>query len=174
MGIKQKILSGLKNYWINVFYITLVFSVFSSYRRLILAHYQISYENYGISLINGLILAKVILVAEHLHIGRGFEDRPLAVPVLYKSFLFTVCVMILSIAESNIRGFWKAKACGSAFDTFLGTVSYEWLAGMLAVFVIFIPFFAIRELERVLGSGKISKLFFQRREGAGPEENGRR
>jgi hypothetical protein len=164
MGIKQKILSGLKNYWINVFYITLVFSVFSSYRRLILAHYQISYENYGISLINGLILAKVILVAEHLHIGRGFEDRPLAVPVLYKSFLFTVCVMILSIA----------KACGSAFDTFLGTVSYEWLAGMLAVFVIFIPFFAIRELERVLGSGKISKLFFQRREGAGPEENGRR
>jgi hypothetical protein len=54
----------------------ILFAVFTNYRRLIRAHYLISYEEYGFSVIKALILAKVILVAEKLCLGRGLEDKP--------------------------------------------------------------------------------------------------
>ncbi|MDD5356043.1 MAG: hypothetical protein PHY56_05875 [Candidatus Omnitrophica bacterium] len=162
MGLKQKILSGLKAYWINVLYITSFFSIFTDYRRLILAHYQITYKDYGISLIKGLVLAKVILVAEHFHLGTGFENKPLIFPTLYKSFLFTICVAILSVIEVMTRGFLKAEGFSKAQDIFIKCFSYEWFAGMLVAFAAFIPFFGIRELSRVLGKGKISELFFRK------------
>ncbi|MFA5272478.1 MAG: hypothetical protein WC412_09120, partial [Candidatus Omnitrophota bacterium] len=40
--------------------------------------------------------------------------------------------------------------------------TYDWFAGMLIAFAVFIPFFAIKELSRVLGEGKISALFFHK------------
>ncbi|MBP7836217.1 MAG: hypothetical protein KA022_01925 [Candidatus Omnitrophica bacterium] len=160
-GTKQKIWEGFKSYWINALYITLFFSVFANYTRLILAHYEIAYAHYGVSLIKGLILAKVILIAEHLHIGEGFEDKPLAIPTLYKSFLFTLCVILLGAIELVIRALLHGGNSTAIFNTFSNGFSYEWLAKMWVVFVIFIPFFAMRELSRVLGRGKISKLFFQ-------------
>ncbi|MCK9614096.1 MAG: hypothetical protein M0R48_01175 [Candidatus Omnitrophica bacterium] len=167
MRLKQKILDKFKTYWVNVFYITLFFSIFTDYRRLILAHYQIYYGAYGISFIKGLVLAKVILVAEHFHLGRGFEDMSLIVPTLYKSFMFTICVAILSIIEFMVRGFLKAEGLIKVSDVFIKCFSYEWFSGMLIVFAAFIPFFGIRELGRVLGSGKISELFFHRKIAAG-------
>ncbi len=165
MRLKEKILREFKAYWINVLYITVFFSIFIDYRRLILAHYQISYKAYGISLINGLVLAKVILVAEHLGLGRRFEDKPLIFPTLYKSFLFTLCVAVLSVVESLVRDFFRAGASVVVPDAFLKCFSYEWFAGMLIVLAAFIPFFGIRELSKVLGEGKISELFFRRKAG---------
>jgi hypothetical protein len=162
MRLRQKIFREMKRYWINVLYITLFFSIFTDYRRLILAHYQITYKEYGISLIKGLVLGKVILVAEHLHLGKGFEDKPLIVPTLYKSFLFTICVAILTIIEAMIRAFLKKEGFANVPDMFVKCFSYDWFASTLVVFAFFIPFFAMRELGRVLGEGEISRLFFRR------------
>jgi len=161
MGLKQKILSGLKAYWINVLYITLFFSIFTDYRRLILAHYQIPYKDYGISLIKALVLAKVILVAEHFRLGTGFENKPLIYPTMYKSFLFTIAVAILSVIEAMIRGFLRAEGFAGVQNMIIKCFTYDWFAGMLIAFAAFIPFFAIKELSRVLGKGKISELFFR-------------
>jgi hypothetical protein len=44
----------------------------------------------------------------------------------------------------------------------------EWLSSALVVFFVFIPFFAVRELGRVLGEGMISGLFFRRRSAMEP------
>lgn len=162
MELKQKIFREFKTFWINVLYITLFFSVFTDYRRLVLAHYRIVYADYGISLIKGLVLAKVILVAEHLHLGRRFEDKPLVIPTMYKSLLFTICVAVLSVIEASTRSLLRAKGFTGVEDVFIKCFSYEWFAGMLVVFTAFVPFFAFREMARVLGEGKISELFFRR------------
>ncbi len=167
-GWKQKILHELIEYWLSVLYMAGFFSVFTNYRRLILAHYQISYEAYGFSVIKALVLAKVVLVAKGLRLGRGFEDKPLIVPTLYKGFLFTVFVAVFDVVESMIRSFIHGRGPMGAFDELMSRFNYEWLAGSLVVFFSFIPFFAVRELRQVLGEGKIGKLFFQRRSALEP------
>jgi hypothetical protein len=74
-------------YWINVLYLTLVLAAFTSYRRLILAHYYISYENVGISLIKALVLAKVNVIGGVFHFARRFENRSLILPTLFIAYL---------------------------------------------------------------------------------------
>ena len=73
-GLKQTILHELIRYWLIVLYMTIFFGAFASYRRLLLAHYGISYEDYGIAVIRALVLGKVVLVAETLRLGRGYEE----------------------------------------------------------------------------------------------------
>src|SRR5688572_787683 len=160
-GWKQKILHELKNYWLLVLYMSIFFGVFTTYRRLLLAHYEISYEDYGISIIRALVLCKVVLVAEVLHLGRRFEEKPLIVPTLYKTFLFTVCMMVYDIAEGLFRGLLGVLGLLGAVDEVMSRFNYEWLSRALVIFFAFIPLFAIRELTRVLG-GRVTDIFFQR------------
>ena len=150
-------------YWINVLYLTIFFSVFTNYRRLILAHYHINYGEYGISVIKALVLAKVILIVEHLPFGRGFEDKPLIIPTLYKSSIFTISVAIFTVIETLIRSFLIEKGFIAAPAISVRHSLYEWSAGALVIFCVFIPFFAMKELSRVLGQGVILKLFFRKK-----------
>jgi len=61
-------------------------------------------------------------------------------------------------------GLWKGKGGMGGLVDFLEKGHHELLAGCLVIFVAFIPFFAFRELGRVLGEGKIWDLFFRRRD----------
>jgi len=161
-GLKQTILHELIRYWLIVLYMTIFFGAFASFRRLLLAHYGISYEDYGIAVIRALVLGKVVLVAETLRLGRGYEEEPLIVPTLYKTFLFTVCVAVFDIAEGLVRGFLGGLGSIGAVDDVVSRFNYEWLSRVLVIFLAFLPFFAVRELRRVLGEG-VTDIFFRRR-----------
>ena len=168
-GWKHKLFLEMTAYWINVAYLTLLFAVFTSYRRLILAHYDISYSSWGISLIKALVLAKVIMVGSLFHFDRVLENKPMILPTLLKSFLFTFWVGLFALVESAIRGFLHGKGLAGALDHLLSEGTHEFFAKCLVVFVAFIPFFAFKELGRVLGKGIIWGLFF--RKGPGAETN---
>lgn len=147
-------------YWMTVLYLALFFGTFTMYRRLILAHHEIEYLNYGFALIQALVLGKVVLLGEWMHLGRLFQNRPLLLPTLVKAAVFTVFVAAFKIAEHTIGGLLHGAGPTAGFHDFIGKGRNELLASSLVVFFTFIPFFAFRELNRVLGKGKIRKLFF--------------
>ena len=41
----------MAEYWINVFYLTLIFAAFTQYRRFVLAAHDITYTNYWVAVI---------------------------------------------------------------------------------------------------------------------------
>jgi hypothetical protein len=162
---KQKILHELAVYWIYVAYLTLVFASFTQYRRLILADVGISYTNYGVALIEALIFAKVIMIGDALHLGRGLEHKPLIVPTVLKTVVFTLFVAVFTLIEHAVKGIVKGKGGLEGLMGFFDKGYQEVLAGALVVFAALIPFFALRELARVLGGeGKILALLFRRRD----------
>ena len=164
-GLKEKVLAELISYWVIVLYMAIFFGAFSTYRRLLLAHHGISYEDYGIAVIRALVLGKVVLVAETLRLGRGYEEWPLIVPTLHKTFLFTVCVAVFDIAEGLVRGLIGGLGPMGAVDGVMSRFNYEWLSRALVVFFAFLPLFAVRELRRVLGAG-VTDVFVHRRSAA--------
>ena len=168
-GLKQKLFLEMTAYWINVAYLTLLFSAFTSYRRLILAHYDITYSNWGISFIKAMVLAKVVMVGGLFHFSRKLEKKPLILATILNSFLFTVWVALFAAVESALRGLIHGKDLSGALDHLLSEGMHEFYAKCLVVFVAFIPFFAFKELGRVLGKGIIWGLFF--RKGPGAETN---
>lgn len=159
---KQKLIHELTEYWINVAYLSLFFGVFVTYRRLILAEYEIIYGDYGIALIKALVLAKVIMLGDMMRLGRRLEDRSLLVPTLYKSAVFSVWVAVFTALEHMIKSLLHGSGLAGGLDELVSKGMYELLAGSLVIFFAFIPFFAFRELERVLGEGKMRELFIRR------------
>jgi hypothetical protein len=168
MGLKHKIIHEMTGYYIMVVYLAFFFSLFAWYRRLILVQYQISYVHYGVSVIQAMVLAKLIMVGRALRLGRGFKDRPLILPILYRAVVFTMFVWLFGVVESAVSGLLRGKGLAGGFDEFISAGRYELLARCMITFVAFIPFFAFEELERVLGEGKLRKLFFKKRPAGEP------
>lgn len=162
--LKKKIVREISEYWINVAYLTLMFAAFTQYRRLILAAHDITHTNYWVAVIEALILAKVIMIGDVLRLGRRLEHKPLIYSTLLKTVVFSLFVGAFTIIEHAVKGLWKGNAFTDLFGNFLGKGYHELLAGCLVIFVAFIPFFAFRELGRVLGEGKIWTLFFRKRD----------
>jgi hypothetical protein len=165
--LKKKIVHELVEYWINVIYLALVFAAFTQYRRLLLAAHDITYTNYGFAVIEALILAKVIMIGDVFRLGRGLERKPLIYPTLYKTVVFTLFVAVFTLVEHGIKGLWRGEGFTGGLVDYFGKGSDEILANSLVVFVAFIPFFAIKEVGRVLGQDRIRALFFRRRDEQG-------
>jgi hypothetical protein len=162
-GWKKRLAHELLQYWINFFYLAFFFSAFIWYRRLILAEYRITYLHYGMGIVEALILAKVILLGDALHLGRKFEERPLIYPALHKAVVFSLFVGLFAILEHMIGGVIHGKGLGGGLHEILNEGRDELLARCLLTFFAFIPFFAFKELGRVMGDGKLGALFFHYR-----------
>jgi len=162
-NLKKKIFHEVAEYWINVAYLTLIFAAFTQYRRLVLAAHDITYTNYWVAVIEALILAKVVMIGDVLRLGRRLEQKALIYSTLLKTVVFSLFVGAFTLIEHVIKGLWMGKGLTGGLVDLLGKGHHELLAGCLVTLVAFIPFFAFRELGRVLGEGKIWTFFFRRR-----------
>ncbi len=162
-GVKQRIFTEIGEYWIIVAYLTLVFAAFTQYRRLILAVHDITYTNYGVAVIEALILGKVVMIGDAIRLARHLDQKPLIYSTLLRTVAFTLFLAAFTLIERVIKGLWQGKGLLGGLSDLLGKGHDELLANSLIVFVGFIPFFAFRELGRVLGEGKIRALFFRSR-----------
>jgi hypothetical protein len=99
-----------------------------------------------------------------VRLGRGLEQKPLIVPTLYKTAVFTLFVVAFAVLEHAIKGLWTGTGIMGGVAEFFEKGSHELLANSLVVFVAFIPFFGVKELGRVVGEEKIRRLFFRRRD----------
>ena len=59
-----------------VIYLALVFAAFIQYRRLLLAAHDIAYTNYGIAVIEALILGKVIMIGLSSALAAALKTSP--------------------------------------------------------------------------------------------------
>jgi hypothetical protein len=162
---KQKLLNEFSEYMINVLYLTFFFGAFAVARRLTLAHYDIYIEDYFIGCIKALVIAKVIMIGAFLKISRKFENKPILIPVLYKTVLFVICVILFDIIEVLIKETIKLQSISSAFQYLLDKhFSKLLLGGIIIVTMSFIPFFTLKEISRVIGPKKFRNLLLKQRE----------
>jgi hypothetical protein len=108
-------------------------------------------------------MAKVILLGDALRLGRNFEDKPLIFPALHKAVIFTLFMGFFTVLEYTIVGLLHRKGLAGGFRAIVSEGKDELLARCLVTLFAFIPFFAFRELGRVMGNGKLRALFFQHR-----------
>jgi hypothetical protein len=145
--------------FIGIFlYLAFFFCAVVTYSTVLLGGFHVSYFSYGSALINALIIAKVILIGEYARLGKRHEARPLAVSALYKALLFTLLVFAFHVAEEVIKQLVHGDTVASAFREIRLDVFF---CRSLVVFCTFIPLFAFRELQRVLGEDNFRSLFFR-------------
>ena len=143
-------------------YFTLFLGAFNTYRRLILRDNGLAYLHYGITLVESLVLAKVILIGDALKLGRGVESRSLVQAVVWKSILFAGLVYLFTMLERGIEGLVHGLDWAGIARNIVAPGAYEMLARLIMMMVAFLPFFALWELRRVLGPEKFSALWFSK------------
>lgn len=158
--VKQKIVNELFLMSIYFTFLSLFFCALTTYQRLILDEYSISYLHYGYGLIQALILSKIILIGKSLRLGERFIDKPLIIPTLYKAFIFSILALFFIILEHFITGYFEGISVAKVYQRFADKAFDIVLAKAVVVFLVFILFFAFLQIGSLIGENKLFKLFF--------------
>src|SRR5215831_4439402 len=150
--LKERAVEEFRVFGMTALYLWVFLGSFTVYRRLVLAETGVAYLHYGFALIEALIIAKVVLIAKLFGFTRRFEDKPLIVPVLYKSILFGILVLLFGVVEHLVEGWIHGEGLLGGLRKIGDIGAYEIGARVLVLIVAFVPFFAFAEIGRVLGA----------------------
>ncbi len=165
-SLKERAIEELKLFWLVALYLWVFLGMFTVYRRLIVAETGVTYLHYGIALFEALIIAKVMLIGKMFDFTRRFDDKPLIVPMLYKSILFGVFVLLFAAVERLVEGWLHGQGLLGGLRELDALGSREIAARVLVLIAAFVPFFAFWEIGRVIGWQRLAALFFGTREAA--------
>lgn len=160
--IKAKgIAEGRRLLWIFV-YLWILLGLFSIHKSIVLNEPNLLFHQ-GFAFINAWLLAKVMLTAEMLHVAENLDHKPLIYPIALKSAIYSIILMSFYIIEETLIGVWHGKTAAASIPD-IGGGSFEGILVVgLMMFVVLIPFFALKELSRDLGDDRFYELFFVRR-----------
>jgi hypothetical protein len=146
-------------------FLAVFFGAFHTYRSLVLQEYGLLPLGYGVGVIEALVVAKVMLIGEMAKLGERHADKPLIVPVLYKTAVYGLLVLAFEVAEHGIEALIHG---GRPLQNILSSLGSGWddvLARTIVLIVGLVPLCAFLEVDRVLGEGTLFFLFFKRRQG---------
>ena len=143
-------------------YLWVVFGVVVIAELIGLAQHELNYTFYGFAALNALILAKVMLIAEDLDVARGFEEKPLIYPIVYKSIVFSIVFLCFHALERILVGVWHGQTIAESVPAIGGGGAKGLFLVEIVATVLLIPFFAFREIGRALGKEELHAMLFTR------------
>jgi len=161
--LKERGIEEFKRFLLMFFYLWVVFGLFVLNESLVLGERHISFASQSFALINAAIMAKVMLIAEDLKLGRQLDRMPLIYPVVYKSALFAFVFIAFHAIERILVGVIGGKSIADSMPH-IGGGTWE---GRLLVWAIMtvslLPFFALRSIGEIMGEAKLWNLMFRSR-----------
>ena len=156
---REWLVHELREFVTVFFFLAPFFLAFEAYRLYLEGNLGEPLLAFGMALFNALVLSKVILIGEMAHLGKLSRNRPLLVTTVHKAAMFAILYTLFHVLEQGIRGIVRG-------ESFLEAVRAEALRPsggpairMVVVFFAFVPFFALRELRRVIGEERFQQLF---------------
>lgn len=130
--------------------------------QLILAQYFVRLGNYMLATTTALVVGKAVLVADALPFLRRFDEGPMIRPILFKTFIYWGVVFLARILEGVIE-FWIDSGSLSGFGEH-AVAMFTWqrfAAIQIWIFVLFLMYTFINELNRRLGEGRLFSMLFR-------------
>jgi hypothetical protein len=159
--LKEKgVIEARRLFWIFA-YLWVLLGLFALHKSIVLNEPRPFYHQ-GFAVINALLLAKIMFLAEAFHVADSLKHKPLIYPIVYKSAVFSLILIAFHLLEEVLTGMWHGKAFAESI-TALSGAREEMLVFAVIMFVVLMPFFALREIERDIGDDKLFEQFFVRR-----------
>lgn len=142
-------------------YLWIIFGILILHEHAVLSRHGIAYKFYGLAFINAWILAKIMLVAEHLDTRPHLQGRPLIYPIIARSCVFAFLLVCAYTLEEMAIGLWRGKTLVGSMPVIGGGGIFGVGSVVLILTVALLPYFAFRELGRVLGPERLHALLFR-------------
>lgn len=160
MSLQQKLIHEIRSVGLATLYFGCWLAVLLLIKQLVLAEYRIQFHGISKALIGALILAKVVLVLEHVPLGAWVKQRPAWVDVLLRTVLYASGVVVVLVLEKGFEGrleyggFLQAlSAMWKHEDVYHLWVNVIVIAGALLVYN------ALSVVRDHLGEGGLLRLF---------------
>jgi hypothetical protein len=131
---------------------------------LILADYLLKFGSFILATMAALVVGKAVLLANAMPFLRRFDRAPLIRPVLFKTLVYWVVVFVVRFLEKLIE-YFIAGGSPSGIPDYVVThfTWHRFAAVQIWIFVLFLVYTSVAELNARLGDGELRKIFFTRR-----------
>jgi hypothetical protein len=131
-------------------------------KRMILEEHGIDFRGFFTATVAALLVGKAVLLTDNLPFMNRFDGAPMIRPILFKSAIYWLCVLIVRLAEALLR-FLAAGGVIVDFPDFL-VEHFSWsrfLSIQIWLMVLFLIYVIIHELNMLFGDGELYRLFFR-------------
>jgi hypothetical protein len=131
-------------------------------KRLILQEHGIEFSGFFTALVAALLIGKAVLVTDNLPFMRRFDGAPMIQPILFKSAIYWLCVLIVRLAEELVHFVAAGGAIADFGDHFAGQFPLaRFLSIQIWLMVLFLVYVTVHELNELFGDGELYRLFFR-------------
>jgi magnesium-transporting ATPase (P-type) len=131
-------------------------------KHLILSEHGIDFSGFITATLAALLVGKAVLVTDNLSLMHRFDGAPLIQPILFKTAIYWVCLLVVRLAEVLIH--FLADGGGlNNFPMFL-VERFSWprfLSIQIWLMVLFFVYVTGHELNSLFGDGELHRLFFR-------------
>jgi hypothetical protein len=131
-------------------------------KRLILEEHGIEFNGFFTAVVAALLVGKAVLITDNLPFMRRFDGAPMIQPILFKSAIYWLCVLMVRLAERLVH-FLPGGGSIADFPAHL-VEDFSWarfLSIQIWLMVLFLVYVTIHELNVLFGDGELYRLFFR-------------
>jgi len=141
------------------FYFVAWFGFLVALKKLTLEQYEIAFAGLSVALVGALVLAKVVLILEHVPLGRAIESRAAWVNVLVRTILYVAGVVVVLVLEKGIEGRHEHGGFAGAvrYSASHATANHIWV-DTLCVSAALLGYNILSVVRRYLAPGGIAGL----------------
>ncbi len=158
--LEKAAVTELRRYLAMFAYLWVLFGVLALHEDVVLRERGIQISLHGWALVNALVLAKVMLIAEDLKLGHRFRPRPLIYPVVLDALILALLFIATHVLEHVIGGLIAGNTLAGSVPSIGGGGIQGLLCVALIAFVALIPFFAFRHITQEIGPDRIRAMLF--------------
>jgi hypothetical protein len=131
-------------------------------KRLVLEEHGIDFSGFFTATIAALLVGKAVLATDHLPFMRRFDGAPMIQPIIFKTAIYWLCILIVRLAEELVQFLANGRTV-TDFPTYL-IESLSWsrfLSIQIWLMVLFLVYVTVHELNTLFGDGELYRLFFR-------------
>jgi hypothetical protein len=142
-------------------YFAFYFGIFIVLKKLILAHYQISFFGFDAVMLGALLAAKAVLVIESLPLPKFLRSAAPYLKVIYETILYTLLALVFLYLEKSLELMHKEGSFRLAFFTATREDDiYEFCATVGWASLCFLNFAIFSAINGHLSPKKLWHVFF--------------
>lgn len=160
MSIRQKLKHEIRDIIVVTFFFAAWLGIFMGVKVLILEDYQIRFGSVSAVLIGALILAKVVLILEHVPLGGWLRNQPVLVDVILRTLLYALGTFVVMLLEKAFESRHEQGGFGPALINVFQhrDMPHVW-ASTICVTGALLFYNLLSTLNRHLGSAGLARVF---------------
>jgi len=144
-----------------ILFFFVAFQLLALTETMMLEQYGIRVSVFLTATVAALVVAKVVLIADHLPLINRFPEKPLIYNVIWKTAIYFVASLAVRYVEHLIDSWRHTANFAEANKRLFDEVVWPHFWGVqLWLLILLLLYCAFRELARALGRDRIIRLFF--------------